>query len=273
MGRWLSRDPIGEKGGVRLYAFVANHPTDSVDPMGLLSIHVAFGRPQGDQAWGYKVHALAESLRKVDTFFLQHRVVDRFGSPCRISVDDMLTASGLSSFVFTPKDPISEGDTDHGPDYGVLWLKWEGPQTLATGNGPALFSPSGKGHLMTKTDLLRAKRPRCQLCYAGSMARDWSGREGLLGENWLVAEGRGAMLSSESNLDVILFLVKVLNYYKCCQETKGGPRELVARPTGDRIEIDERQKEPYTRIGGEWNKCPTCAPDKGTTWRCMPNDH
>ena len=34
-GRWLSRDPVAEKGGKNLYAFVANSPVSSVDPLGL----------------------------------------------------------------------------------------------------------------------------------------------------------------------------------------------------------------------------------------------
>jgi RHS repeat-associated protein len=34
-GRWLSKDPIGEKGGKNLYAFLRNHPISSVDRLGL----------------------------------------------------------------------------------------------------------------------------------------------------------------------------------------------------------------------------------------------
>ena len=33
-GRWLSRDPIGEAGGLNLYGFVGNDPVDEIDPVG-----------------------------------------------------------------------------------------------------------------------------------------------------------------------------------------------------------------------------------------------
>lgn len=35
LGRWLNRDPIGEAGGVNLYAYVGNRPLSAVDPLGL----------------------------------------------------------------------------------------------------------------------------------------------------------------------------------------------------------------------------------------------
>src|SRR5206468_2180104 len=34
-GRWLSRDPLAEKGGLNLYLFAGNDPLDLVDPLGL----------------------------------------------------------------------------------------------------------------------------------------------------------------------------------------------------------------------------------------------
>ena len=34
LGRWISRDPIGERGGLNLYGYVENHPSLGIDPFG-----------------------------------------------------------------------------------------------------------------------------------------------------------------------------------------------------------------------------------------------
>jgi RHS repeat-associated protein len=38
LGRWLSRDPIGESGGLNLYGYVGNGPVGKIDPLGLWSL-------------------------------------------------------------------------------------------------------------------------------------------------------------------------------------------------------------------------------------------
>ncbi len=40
MGRWLSRDPIGEAGGINLYGYVDNRPLTHIDPEGLASLNL-----------------------------------------------------------------------------------------------------------------------------------------------------------------------------------------------------------------------------------------
>jgi len=36
LGRWLNRDPLGERGGINLFSYIANDPMNSRDPLGLL---------------------------------------------------------------------------------------------------------------------------------------------------------------------------------------------------------------------------------------------
>ncbi len=42
-GRWLSRDPMGEQGGVNLYGMVGNDPVNDIDPLGLASMRPGYG--------------------------------------------------------------------------------------------------------------------------------------------------------------------------------------------------------------------------------------
>lgn len=44
IGRWLSRDPIGEAGGVNLYAYVANNPLRYIHPFGLTQYDIDVAR-------------------------------------------------------------------------------------------------------------------------------------------------------------------------------------------------------------------------------------
>jgi len=58
VGRWLSRDSIGERGGKNLYDFVQNCPIGAIDGLGLVtgSFNVQFSTPQfGEGLVGWSV--------------------------------------------------------------------------------------------------------------------------------------------------------------------------------------------------------------------------
>ncbi len=80
----MSRDPIGEAGGMNLYGFVSGNPANAIDPLGLLDAKSAFdywedvgingiNRSRGGGAWdsftGYSQAAEAASISSFIDFF------------------------------------------------------------------------------------------------------------------------------------------------------------------------------------------------------------
>ncbi len=60
VGRWASRDPIAEKGGMNLYGFVGNSPQRDVDPLGL------------------RIYVIAPSVRGLDDTHFEDYVLNGF---------------------------------------------------------------------------------------------------------------------------------------------------------------------------------------------------
>jgi RHS repeat-associated protein len=48
LGRWLTRDPIGEAGGINLYAFVINNPINKIDAWGLRTYEECYAQCKTD---------------------------------------------------------------------------------------------------------------------------------------------------------------------------------------------------------------------------------
>jgi RHS repeat-associated protein len=46
LGRWLSRDPIEEEGGLNLYGYVGNDPASGFDPLGLVDVNITRPSPE-----------------------------------------------------------------------------------------------------------------------------------------------------------------------------------------------------------------------------------
>ena len=63
-GRWLSRDPIGEAGGINLYAYTENNPTTFVDPLGFCS---------------NKAQEVVDAMRAIDDFLASLSIINDTG--------------------------------------------------------------------------------------------------------------------------------------------------------------------------------------------------
>jgi len=55
LGRWLTRDPIGEKGGINLYGFAGNNAVNNFDPFGLRWVLAGWDRVPLLSLFGYCV--------------------------------------------------------------------------------------------------------------------------------------------------------------------------------------------------------------------------
>ncbi|MCC6359173.1 MAG: RHS repeat-associated core domain-containing protein [Phycisphaerales bacterium] len=128
LGRWMSRDPIGEAGGICLYAFGTNSPITRHDSLGLLSLiaqdtsqpsskpgacsPTACTRPERTYAGcvggkcrailGPKEHELP--LGPARACVIEHEQVH-----CRQFEADGLTCDGVGDFC-TPRDPTDPSD-------------------------------------------------------------------------------------------------------------------------------------------------------------------
>ena len=52
LGRWLSRDPLAEDGGLNLYRYGGSNPINSFDPLGLRDVYVAIWNGHQPYLWG-----------------------------------------------------------------------------------------------------------------------------------------------------------------------------------------------------------------------------
>ncbi len=146
VGRWLSRDPIGEEGGLNLFGMVSNRPIDNVDVIGMVSFSTV-GGPRSDY-WDSELY-LAFQIHGLGTNVLVARSSFDFQArDCEdgeeYSNSDMNIGSSTLYTRVTSDDPWTFEGGGQGP-MSVLMNLYKG-----TGTGASLISDACGGTWCTE---------------------------------------------------------------------------------------------------------------------------
>jgi RHS repeat-associated protein len=145
LGRWLSRDPIGEGGGINLYGYTANDPLRFVDPFGLFWFWGRWGgpnlvsgqvRPESDPIPNPQDPDYRPPIDTMDVLFERHdRDMHRANNLERLPCEsDEAFARRKQSIAERADAKLAEG---------LKYLPWYyqvGPLNLWRGPAEALFS-------------------------------------------------------------------------------------------------------------------------------------
>ena len=153
MGRWLSRDPIGEAGGVNLYGFVSNSPTKKIDPLGLVAV-TTVNQPDPSGHWvGLGFRFGFEDVARFGTTLsmMFHRALNWTVTPCIAGASG---ASGDSSTYYGYSIHLgSDGEVQNGVDLGGAG--YNGVYDMTDGKRSLVFQALNVGKWF---DLFRASK-------------------------------------------------------------------------------------------------------------------
>lgn len=105
LGRWLSRDPIEESGGLNLYGYVENDPTDLIDGDGMQSARPSANRPgsgSGFRGGLIPEHLVPPSLR-----------------PFRIEIGRFETERTARMYNWARPETLADHFARHGRDFNA----------------------------------------------------------------------------------------------------------------------------------------------------------
>jgi RHS repeat-associated protein len=118
IGKWLSRDPLQEQGGLNQYAFCKNDPKNCVDPLGLTS--------SGDVEW--RVNRANQQLEKINKTV---KKLDRLKSRGAASVAELWAAEKNAADAFETYTEYRQDAERTCTDYWEeIWVVTEGRRRL-----------------------------------------------------------------------------------------------------------------------------------------------
>jgi len=168
LGRWLNRDPISERGGLNLYAYVLNSPGNFIDPNGLRTcwrwVHMtSFNNATG----AYKQDARGRDL----PLGPGDLAVGNYGAGPNIPQDGKL-APGASDQPAYPKGSLIKVYPSHSPAFTGRVSDW-GSYNIKHPNTPTngwidIWRADGETRPKSDDGWISFEVPDCQACPAGS---------------------------------------------------------------------------------------------------------
>ena len=137
LGRWISRDPLGEAGGINLYGFVRNNPVHRYDPLGLAGRTYYF-----DNITGKATNRPLDSNKQPNTQVKVAQAVDP-DTPRTYTGNPQLDDDGSGSTHSDPNhDPNTSGTMDAN---GNIVPRQDGQPSLNADTDAFVVAPAGSG--------------------------------------------------------------------------------------------------------------------------------
>jgi RHS repeat-associated protein len=107
MGRWVSRDPIAERGGINLYGYAGNEPIRGVDPLGLwvITLRLNLTGILGVVGWDYSVGLAFDDEGNI---VLQHSVPPDCPKPNAVALPGEPGVSATAGLTVTNADSVPD---------------------------------------------------------------------------------------------------------------------------------------------------------------------
>jgi RHS repeat-associated protein len=146
LGRWISRDPIGEAGGINLYEYVGNNVANATDPLGLWQITIYGGDGFGGYlSFGYNSGQWNLSARGGGGAGLSASFNAQDSGQIKSGWNPITVAGSIGSGLLGAGGEAGQGPCGdmHGSINGRAGVSSVGVTAVAPLNGPATYSPSG----------------------------------------------------------------------------------------------------------------------------------
>jgi uncharacterized protein RhaS with RHS repeats len=154
LGRWIQRDPIGERGGLNLYGYVENNPANWVDLFGL---DIWVEGPSGGEPNAHQSINVGDPL---GNYYSQSFGTDGLAIWNAGIYDDVDKGGPIEKYLKTTPEQDAEFLKHLQDDYNKEERKWYGPTTCRTYSQDEFEKAKKKYNAKESTPPKRKPAPR-----------------------------------------------------------------------------------------------------------------